>query len=191
LKLCFIWAIGVHNPNGKSSAILHSSWHSVVGHVLSLNNCPFVWTIWAHLIMLSWAHQVHNPNLDQFSHFCTDHGIVTILYNGLPLPPLKIKPSHGGSRPHLTRFLGKRHPDRLAVFAQTTTECPYILQWDAPFRLEISPSHGGSGHPINIWFLGPTQVLNPNSISIGSAVFVGLTSVTDRPTDRQTMLLSR
>jgi len=29
------------------------------------------------------------------------------------------------------------------------------------------------------WFPVPTRVLNPNSISIGSAVFAGLTSVTD------------
>jgi len=39
-------------------------------------------------------------------------------------------------------------------------------------------------------FLGP-PVLNPNCISIGAAVFVGLTSVTGRQTDRQTMLLGR
>ena len=36
---------------------------------------------------------------------------------------------------------------------------------------------------------GPTRVLNPNGISIGSAVFAGLTSVIDRQTDRQTTLL--
>jgi len=30
----------------------------------------------------------------------------------------------------------------------------------------------------------PESVLNPNGISIGSAVIAGLTSVTDRPTDR-------
>jgi len=34
--------------------------------------------------------------------------------------------------------------------------------------------------------LGPIGVLNRNVISIGSAVFAGLTSVTGRPTDRQT-----
>ena len=34
---------------------------------------------------------------------------------------------------------------------------------------------------------GPIRVLNPNGISIGSAVFAGLTSVTDR----QTTLLGR
>jgi len=33
---------------------------------------------------------------------------------------------------------------------------------------------------------GPIQVHNPKGILIGSAVFVGLTSVTDRQTDRQT-----
>ena len=33
---------------------------------------------------------------------------------------------------------------------------------------------------------GPTQVLNPNGSSIGAAVFAGLTSVTDRPTDHAT-----
>jgi len=32
----------------------------------------------------------------------------------------------------------------------------------------------------------PTRVDNPNGISIGSAVFAGLTVVTDRPTDRPT-----
>jgi len=46
------------------------------------------------------------------------------------------------------------------------------------------PSDEVSGPPSNTWFPGPTQVLNPNGISIGSAVFAGITSVTDRPTDR-------
>jgi len=44
----------------------------------------------------------------------------------------------------------------------------------------------GSAPSYNTWFLGPTRVLNPNGISIGSAVFAGHTSVTDRPTHRQT-----
>ena len=38
-------------------------------------------------------------------------------------------------------------------------------------------------------FLGPTRVQIPNGISVGSAVFAGLTS--DRLTDRQTTLLGR
>jgi len=36
------------------------------------------------------------------------------------------------------------------------------------------------------WFLWPTRVLSPNGISITSAVFAGLTSVTNRPTDHAT-----
>jgi len=61
--------------------------------------------------------------------------------------------------------------------------------------LKIAPYHDGSGPPSNTGFLGPTQVLNPNGISIGPAVFAGLTSVTDRQTDihtdRQTTVLGR
>ena len=55
-----------------------------------------------------------------------------------------------------------------------------------PFPGQIAPSHGGSQSPSNTWFLGPTRVLNPNCILIGSAVFAGLTIVTDRQTDRPT-----
>ena len=53
----------------------------------------------------------------------------------------------------------------------------------------------GDLDPCNTWFLGPTRVLNPNGISIGAAVFAGLTSVTVRQTkgqtNRQTTLLGR
>jgi len=73
-----------------------------------------------------------------------------------------------------------------AVFAQTTAECTYTLQWDAAFPLKIAASHGGSGPPSNTWFLGPTRVLNPNGISIGSAIFAGIISMTDRQTEHAT-----
>ena len=56
---------------------------------------------------------------------------------------------------------------------------------------KFAHSHGGSGPPSNTWFPGLTQVLNPKSSSIGAAVFAGLTSETDRQTDRQTTLLGR
>jgi len=48
-----------------------------------------------------------------------------------------------------------------AIFAQLMAESPYTLQW-AAFS--------------NTWLLGPTQVHNSNSISIGSALFAGLTA---------------
>ena len=60
------------------------------------------------------------------------------------------------------------------------------------FLLKIASSHGGSGPQncpfpwgnrtrSNACFLGPTQVLYPSRISIGSSVFAGLTIVTERP----------
>jgi len=92
--------------------------------------------------------------------------------------------------PHVTR--GSHNPNGIsissAVFAQMTAECLYTLHWDAPSPpLKIAPPNGGSGLPSNTWFLGPTRVLNLNGISIGAAVFTGLTSVADR----QTTLLGR
>jgi len=67
-----------------------------------------------------------------------------------------------------------------------TAEHPYTLQLDATFPLRIAASRGGSGPPCHTWFSGPIRVLNPNGNSIGSAVFAGLTGVTDRPTDHAT-----
>jgi len=67
------------------------------------------------------------------------------------------------------------------AFAQVTAECPYTLLWVLLSR-KIVPSRGGSELPSNTKFLGPIQAHNPNGISIGSAIFAGLTSVTDRQT---------
>ena len=58
------------------------------------------------------------------------------------------------------------------------------LQWAAPFpSVKIAPSHGDLD-PSNTCFRGPTRVHTPYDISIGSAVFAGLTTVTDGTTDR-------
>jgi len=64
--------------------------------------------------------------------------------------------------------------ERLSCGADTHQKCPFPR---------------GSGHPSNKWFFGSTRISNPNGISIGSAVFAGLTNVTNRQTDRQTTLL--
>jgi len=71
-----------------------------------------------------------------------------------------------------------------AIFAQMTAECRYTLQWDAPSPPQNCPFALGIWTPSNMWFPGHTLVLNPNSILIGSAISAGLTSVTDRPTDK-------
>ena len=44
---------------------------------------------------------------------------------------------------------------------------------------------GESEPPSNAWFIGPTEIYSPKSILIGSAVFAGLTIVTDKQTDRR------
>ena len=70
--------------------------------------------------------------------------------------------------------------------------CPQsvpILSNGRPLSIpKIAPSNGGIWTPSNTWFHGPTRVLKPNGISIGSAVFAGLhcDRLTDRPTDRLT-----
>jgi len=75
------------------------------------------------------------------------------------------------------------------IFAQLTADSPYTLQ-RAPLSIKDCPFPWGIWTPSNTWFLGPSRVLNPNGISIGSAVLAGLTTMTDRPTDRQITLLS-
>ena len=53
-----------------------------------------------------------------------------------------------------------------------------------PFPLQNCPCTWGIWTPSNARLLGPTRVQNLNTISIGSTVLAGLTSVTDRHTDR-------
>jgi len=66
-----------------------------------------------------------------------------------------------------------------AVFAQLMLGSLYTLQWIAHFPFKIAPLHGGSKPQSNAWFIGPTRVHIPNDTSIGSAVFAGLTIVTE------------
>jgi len=131
-----------------------------------------------------------NRSVQPFVH--SSRQKVPILYKPLPFPPKLPLPVEDLDL-HLTHdSLGPSEPTTqmasrsvlLFFFAQMTAECPYTLQWDAHFPFKIAPSHGGSGPPCYTLFPRPTRVFNQNSISIGSAVFAGLTSVTDRPTDR-------
>jgi len=74
----------------------------------------------------------------------------------------------------------KQHLGWFSHFCSTqsvyfTMRQPFSFQ-NCSFR----PSHGYLDAS-NTWFLEPTQVLTSNGISIGSAVFAGLTIVTDRP----------
>ena len=156
-----------------------------------------------------------NRSVQQFLH--SSRHTVPILYNGQPFSP-KLALSWGSGTPSNSCFLGPirdHNPNIttivLAVFAQVTAECAYTLPW--------APLSRKSALPMGIWtlyltrFLEPIRAHNPNSISIGSAIFAhmtiecpytlqwdvpflpqncpspsaifaGLTSVTNRPTDR-------
>jgi len=82
----------------------------------------------------------------------------------------------------------KRHLDRFSRFC--TDDRRMSLYVAPPSKSLLSPQNclfaWGTWTPANTWFPGPTGDLNPNGISIGAAVFGGLTSVTDRQTDRET-----
>jgi len=116
----------------------------------------------------------------------------TVIANCVPkLVAMATSPSTYGSTSN-TWFLRpirahnlKGIPIGSAVFAQTTIECPYTLQWDSHSPPNICPFPWGIWTPSNTWFIGPTQVLNPNSSSSSAAIFGGLISVIEQ----QTMLL--
>jgi len=104
------------------------------------------------------------------------------------LPHLK---EHSSAPPHFSAFALARTP--ISATAKLLLHSSW--QRDAtifngrPFsrlKLPIAPSHGewGCGPPSNIWFFGPIGAQNPNGTSIGSVVFAGLTTVTDRQTDK-------
>jgi len=116
-----------------------------------------------------------------------------ILYNGRLC--LKIALPIRGSRPHIIHdALGPPKPttemaSRLVQPFSTYDRSVPILYNGLPLPppLKVAHSHGGMWTPSNTWFLSPTQVLNPNAISIGH--FSGLTSVTHRLTDRSRYLV--
>jgi len=87
------------------------------------------------------------------------------------------------------RVQPKRHLDRFSRFCTAQGRRSLYFTMGRPFRLKITPFRGESGPPSNTWFPEPTRVHNPNGISIGSAVFAGLTTVTHRQTDRPRYLV--
>jgi len=87
--------------------------------------------------------------------------------------------------PHLTHTsLGP--PDSISQTASRSTQ-PFLHSSRQRVPIIIAPSDGESGPRLKHGSFGSplvTQFLNPNGISIGWAIFAGLTTVTDRHTDR-------
>jgi len=200
LNRCILQPTGVHYPNGKSigSAVSAQFTAQSIYTLQQATLTPKMPLLMGDLdpsnSWLTVLVQAHYPISITIGSAVFAQATVECPYTlqWVPLFP-KIAPSHTGSgRPSNTWFFARirvHNPNGIsigcAVFAQMTAECPYTLQWDAPFLLSKLPVPiGGSGPPSNTWFSGPTRVVKPNGISIGSAIFARLTSVTDRRTNR-------
>jgi len=146
--------------------------------------------------MLPWAQPSPQPerHLNRFTRFCTECHYT--FQRAVPLP-LKITPSHGGSGVHLTRLWAhpspqpKGHLNRFSRLCRDDCRVSLYFTMDDPSPLKIAPSHSRTGPPSITWFLGPTRVLNPNGISIGSAIFAGLTVTRQTDYDTRSVITGR
>jgi len=163
--------------------------------------CPPMKAHWRHLanrieFVHPSAHSCPQPKrqIDRFSRFCTVHGRKCLYFTMGAAIHQNCSFLWGIWIPHLTH-------DALDPCQPTTQTAPRSVQpiyftmspyftMVRPSLLQNCPFPWRIWTPCNTWFLGPTRVLNLNRNSIVSAVFAGLTSVTDwqtdRPTDRPT-----
>ena len=85
----------------------------------------------------------------------------------------------------------KRHLGRFSRFCTAQGGRSLYFTMGRPFSRKIAPSHGEYGPPCNACFLEPTRAVNPNGISICSAVFAGVTTMTDRQTTTRSVTIGR
>jgi len=159
---------------------------------------PRMWAHWRHLVnmielVLPSAHPSPQPKqqIDRFSQFCTADARIPTLYKWTTVFP-KLAPSHGESGPHLTHDSLGHSQLTIQTASQSVQLLSHRLPQSVPILyngMTLSPSKlpismRRSGPPYNTWFPGPIWDLNPNGFLIRSAIFAGLTSVTDRQTVR-------
>jgi len=157
--------------NRSVQPFLHRSHQSIIGH----NGA----TWWIRLNLCFFAPiRVHNPNGKLISSAVFAQLIAESHYI-LQCPFPRIASFHGviWTQFYLW-FLGPvwaHNPNGIttgsAVFAQISAECLYTLQWAAPLPSKL-PLPTGMWTPYNTWFLGPTRILNPNSISQSAEPFL-------------------
>jgi len=201
--MCFFRTTRVYNQNGKSTDSVgfaqltecrRARWRHVA-NTIELVHTGATWRIRLNMCFLGPIQtQTTNRSVQSLLHSSRQN-----VYNGRPFPP-KLPPSHWGSGvvesgpPYNLWFLGPAEPttqtECRSVQPFLTAECSYFTM-GRPFPQNCPFPWGILTGPSNTWFPGPTRVLNPNGISIGSAVFAGLTCVTDRQADRQTTPLGR
>jgi len=144
--------------------------------------------------MVPWAHPNPQPeqHLNRFSRFCTAHGRASLYSTIARSFTLKIAPSHAGDQDSylIHHSFGPSKPithtesGLVQPFLHSLLQSFPIVYNGSPLPPSKLSLPVGDVDPYLImeWFPEPTQVLNSNSISISSAVFAGLTTVTDRLT---------
>jgi len=138
--------------------------------------------------MLPWTHPspYSERHLDRFSRFCTAHSRRSLYFTMGHLSPSKLPLRMGDLDPHLIhaslqppRSASRTAPQLVQPFLHSSRQKSPILYNGPPLFSSSLPLCMRSEPPSNTWFLGPTRVHNSNSISICSAVFAGLTIVTE------------
>jgi len=83
-------------------------------------------------------------------------------------------------------FTSQTTSQSIQLFLQSSrrAKCGYTSQRATPSPSKLPPSHWGIWTPSNTRFLGPTRVQIPNGIPVGSAIFAGITIMTDRQTNK-------
>jgi len=141
----------------------------------------------------STAESTAQTEIDRFSRFCTAHGRKSLYYT-MGDPFTQNCPFSSGDRDPIYLIIpwstpspqSKLHHDRFSYFRTGDHRVSLYLYFTKvrPFPHQNCPFPWGSAPPSNTWFSKPTRVLNPNGISIASAVLAGLTSVTHRQTHK-------
>ena len=94
--------------------------------------------------------------------------------------PKKIAPSHGMIWTSMVPWTHTESKSQTSswsfqpIFAQLSAECHYFTISHPFSPLKLPLSIAGSEPPSNTWFLGPSGIVNPNRISISSAIFAQL-----------------
>ena len=141
--------------------------------------------------MLPWTHpslKTTQTSSRSVEPFCTAHDRASIHFTMATLSPIKLPLPMARSWPRSkTWFLGPirvRKPNGISIGSAVLYSSPQSVPilYNGPLKIGPFP-WGDLDPPSNTWFPGPTRVLNPNGISIGSGSFAELTTVTDRPTD--------
>jgi len=133
--------------------------------------------------MLPWPTPVHNPN--GISIGSAIFAQMTAVSLGMPwhvLSPKNCTFGQGDLDPYLTRgslgqpeFKYQTASQSVQPLLHSSRQRRYTLKCDALSPLKL-PLPWGYEPPSNTWFLGPNQILNPNGIWNGSAVYAQFTA---------------